>query len=74
VHNCDGEHDMEATIMDGSTGRVGCVAGIRSLKNPVSASRKSRTRTLFTKKSILAGKTNFLKPRLGFVFPILEKL
>uniref|UniRef100_A0A914DDZ1 Uncharacterized protein n=1 Tax=Acrobeloides nanus TaxID=290746 RepID=A0A914DDZ1_9BILA len=40
VHNCDGEHEMEATIMDGSTGRVGCVAGIRSLKNPVSASRK----------------------------------
>jgi beta-aspartyl-peptidase (threonine type) len=43
--NEKGEHELDAAIMDGSTLRCGAVAGVRSVKNPVSLARKVMERT-----------------------------
>ncbi len=39
VYNEKGEHELDASIMDGSTLRCGAVAGVRTVKNPVSLAR-----------------------------------
>lgn len=39
VYNHNGEQEMDAAIMDGSTLNCGAVAGIRNTKNPISAAR-----------------------------------
>lgn len=45
VFNEQGEHELDASIMDGSTMRCGAVAGVRTVKNPVSLARKVMTDT-----------------------------
>lgn len=39
VFNADAEHQLDASIMDGSDLRVGAVAAIENVKNPISAAR-----------------------------------
>uniref|UniRef100_A0A8C8DLV2 Isoaspartyl peptidase/L-asparaginase n=1 Tax=Oryzias sinensis TaxID=183150 RepID=A0A8C8DLV2_9TELE len=39
VFNKDGVNELEATIVDGSTKRVGSVACVKSIKNPIKAAR-----------------------------------
>jgi beta-aspartyl-peptidase (threonine type) len=39
VFNEQGEHELDASIMDGATLRCGAVAGVRTVKNPVSLAR-----------------------------------
>uniref|UniRef100_A0AC34F7M6 Choline/carnitine acyltransferase domain-containing protein n=1 Tax=Panagrolaimus sp. ES5 TaxID=591445 RepID=A0AC34F7M6_9BILA len=40
VFNVKGEHELEASIMDGLNGKAGAVACIKKLKNPISAALK----------------------------------
>lgn len=39
VFNERGEHELDASVMDGSTLRCGAVAGVRTVKNPVQLAR-----------------------------------
>jgi beta-aspartyl-peptidase (threonine type) len=39
VYNEKGEHELDASIMDGTTLRCGAVAGVRTVKNPISLAR-----------------------------------
>jgi len=39
VFNEQGEHELDASIMDGGTLRCGAVAGVRTVKNPVALAR-----------------------------------
>jgi L-asparaginase / beta-aspartyl-peptidase len=39
VFNSAGEHELDASIMDGKTLAAGAVAGVRSIKNPITAAR-----------------------------------
>jgi len=39
VFNHDGRHELDASIMDGSTLAAGAVAGVRTVKNPISLAR-----------------------------------
>jgi beta-aspartyl-peptidase (threonine type) len=39
VFNSEGNHEMDAAIMDGRTGEAGAVSGIGDVKNPVSLAR-----------------------------------
>jgi beta-aspartyl-peptidase (threonine type) len=39
VFNEKGEHELDASIMDGSTLQCGAVAGVRTVKNPISLAR-----------------------------------
>lgn len=43
--NEQGEHELDASIMDGATLRCGAVAGVRTVKNPVSLARRVMTDT-----------------------------
>ncbi|MFN5945132.1 MAG: isoaspartyl peptidase/L-asparaginase family protein [Phycisphaerae bacterium] len=43
--NEKGEHELDASIMDGATLRCGAVAGVRTVKNPVSLARMVMTQT-----------------------------
>ena len=45
VFNEKGEHELDASIMDGSTLQCGAVAGVRTIKNPVSLARLVMTKT-----------------------------
>lgn len=45
VFNEQGEHELDASIMDGSTMQCGAVAGVRTIKNPISLARKVMTET-----------------------------
>jgi beta-aspartyl-peptidase (threonine type) len=45
VFNEKGEHELDASIMDGSTLQCGAVAGVRTVKNPVSLARLVMTKT-----------------------------
>ncbi|MCH8330981.1 MAG: isoaspartyl peptidase/L-asparaginase [Bacteroidetes bacterium] len=40
VYNSEGEHEMDASIMDGSTLNAGSVGGVKHIKNPITAARK----------------------------------
>lgn len=37
VYNSNGEHELDASIMDGKTLNAGAVAGVRHIKNPITA-------------------------------------
>ncbi len=39
VFNAAGEHELDAAVMDGATGKAGAVAGVRRARNPVLAAR-----------------------------------
>lgn len=45
VLNAAGEHELDAAVMDGASGRAGAVAGVRRVKNPVLAARAVMERT-----------------------------
>lgn len=45
VFNEAGEHELDASIMDGATLRCGAVAGVRTVKNPISLARRVMTDT-----------------------------
>ena len=39
VFNAEGEHEMDAAVMDGATVRAGAVAGVQRIRNPILAAR-----------------------------------
>jgi beta-aspartyl-peptidase (threonine type) len=39
VFNHEGEHELDASIMDGATLACGAVAGVRTIRNPITAAR-----------------------------------
>lgn len=39
VFTSEGKHELDASVMDGSTGMAGAVAGVTTVKHPVSAAR-----------------------------------
>jgi hypothetical protein len=41
VYDTEGTHELEASIMDGSSGKAGAIAGATKIKNPISAAKKS---------------------------------
>jgi beta-aspartyl-peptidase (threonine type) len=45
VFNEQGEHELDAAIMDGSTLRCGAVAGVRTVRNPISLARRVMEQT-----------------------------
>ncbi|MBM4002323.1 MAG: isoaspartyl peptidase/L-asparaginase [Planctomycetes bacterium] len=45
VYNSEGGHELDASIMDGSNRACGAVAGVRTVKNPISLARLVMTRT-----------------------------
>jgi beta-aspartyl-peptidase (threonine type) len=45
VFNEKGEHELDASIMDGSTLRCGAVAGVRTVKNPITLARRVMEQT-----------------------------
>ena len=45
VYNHDGNHELDASIMDGRTHACGAVAGVTTVKNPISLARRVMERT-----------------------------
>ena len=45
VFNAAGTHELDATIMDGSTRNTGAVGGVTTVKNPISLARRVMTDT-----------------------------
>ena len=45
VMTADGTHELDASIMDGSNLACGAVAGVKTVKNPISIARKVMTET-----------------------------
>lgn len=45
VFNSEGDHELDASIMDGKTRACGAVAGVTIAKNPISLARKVMTET-----------------------------
>jgi beta-aspartyl-peptidase (threonine type) len=43
--NAAGEHELDASVMDGASGKAGAVAGVRRVRNPVLAARAVMERT-----------------------------
>lgn len=43
VFNAEGEHELDASVMDGATLGAGAVAGVRNIRNPVLLARKVMT-------------------------------
>lgn len=43
--NAAGEHELDAAVMDGASGKAGAVAGVRRVRNPVLAARAVMERT-----------------------------
>ncbi len=39
VFNAEGKNEMDAAIMDGKTGKAGAVAGVTTIRNPISTAR-----------------------------------
>ncbi|MET0808119.1 MAG: isoaspartyl peptidase/L-asparaginase [Pseudoxanthomonas sp.] len=39
VYNADGRHELDASLMEGHTRRAGAVAGVETIRNPVSLAR-----------------------------------
>lgn len=44
-YNAEGKHELDASIMDGKTRACGAVAGVRTVKNPISLARLVMTKT-----------------------------
>lgn len=40
VYNFEGQHDLDASIMEGSHHRSGAVAGVKTIKNPINLARQ----------------------------------
>lgn len=53
VFTADGKNELDASIMDGASGQAGAVAGVTTVKNPVTAARAVMERTPHV---MLAGK------------------
>ncbi|MCH8043325.1 MAG: isoaspartyl peptidase/L-asparaginase [Planctomycetes bacterium] len=45
VMNADGGHELDSSIMDGSNRACGAVAGVKTIKNPISLARLVMTKT-----------------------------
>ena len=45
VYNSEGGHELDASIMDGKTRDCGAIAGVKTVKNPISLARLVMTRT-----------------------------
>ncbi|MCA9266210.1 MAG: isoaspartyl peptidase/L-asparaginase [Planctomycetales bacterium] len=45
VFNAAGSHELDASIMDGRTGQGGAVAGVKTVRNPISLARLVMTNT-----------------------------
>lgn len=45
VFNADGQHEMDASIMDGGTLKAGAVAGVHNVKNPIGLARRVMERS-----------------------------
>jgi beta-aspartyl-peptidase (threonine type) len=45
VYNSAGGHELDASIMDGESGKAGAVAGVTTVKNPISLARLVMTET-----------------------------
>ena len=45
VYNAQGKHELDASIMDGRDRSCGAVAGVRTIRNPISLARKVMTET-----------------------------
>ena len=39
VYTADGDHELDASLMEGQTGRAGAVAGVRTIRNPIKLAR-----------------------------------
>ena len=45
VFNAEGKNEMDAAIMDGKSGKAGTVAGVTTIRNPISAARAVMEKT-----------------------------
>ncbi|HRZ76345.1 MAG TPA: isoaspartyl peptidase/L-asparaginase [Bacteroidales bacterium] len=45
VYNADGQHELDASIMEGKFHTAGAVAGVRQVRNPITAARLVMTET-----------------------------
>jgi beta-aspartyl-peptidase (threonine type) len=45
VFNSEGQHELDAAIMDGESGKAGAVAGVMTVQNPISLARLVMTET-----------------------------